>query len=58
MAIVGRQNWLAVALAVRTEGRIETLSFTIQTKAVFDGKSLFGKAGFMRFSEHQQSPGF
>ncbi|HIC7211918.1 hypothetical protein [Burkholderia stabilis] len=46
MAIVGQQNWLAVALAVRTEGRIETLSFTIQTKAVFDGKSLFGKAWF------------
>ncbi len=54
MAIAGQRNRLAVELAVRTGGRIKTLPFTIQTKAVFDGKSLLGKACFMRLSEHQQ----
>jgi hypothetical protein len=54
VTIAGQQDRLAVELAVRTGGRIKALSFTIQTKAVFDGKSLLGKAGFMRLSEHQQ----
>ena len=54
MAIAGQRNRLAVEVAVRTGGRIKTVPFTIQTKAVFDGKSLLGKAGFMRLSEHQQ----
>lgn len=52
--IAGQQNRLAVELTVRTGGRIKTLPFTIQTSTVFDGKSLLGKAGFMRLSEHQQ----
>jgi hypothetical protein len=33
---------------------VKTIPFTIQTKAVFDGKSLLGKAGFTRLSGHQQ----
>lgn len=41
-------------LAVGIGGRIKTLPFTIQTQTVFDGKSLLGKVGFMRLSEHQQ----
>lgn len=54
MSIAGQQNRLAVELTVRTGDRIKTLPFTIQTKPVFDGKSLLGKACFMRLSEHQQ----
>ncbi|OKQ86629.1 hypothetical protein CDC26_07845 [Pseudomonas aeruginosa] len=54
MTIAGQQNRLAVELTVRTGGWIKTLPFTIQTKPVFDGKSLLGKACFMRLSEHQQ----
>lgn len=54
MAIAGQQNRLALELAVRTEGRIKTVPFTIQTKPVFDGKGLIGKACFMRLSRHQQ----
>ncbi|MBA8883341.1 hypothetical protein FHW13_001168 [Dokdonella fugitiva] len=54
MAITGQRNRLAVKVAVRTGSRIKTLPFTIQTQTVFDGKSLLGKAGFMRLSEHQQ----
>ena len=54
MAITGQRNRLAVKVAVRTGGRIKTLPFTIQTQTVFDGKSLLGKAGCMRLSEHQQ----
>ncbi len=33
---------------------MKTLPLTTQTKPVFDGKSLLGKACFMRLSEHQQ----
>ncbi|RIZ35631.1 hypothetical protein AXX02_06410 [Pseudomonas aeruginosa] len=54
VTIAGQQNRLAVEVAVRTGGRIKTLPFTIQTKAVFDGKGLLGKACFMRLSRHQQ----
>ncbi|WP_372360701.1 hypothetical protein ACCQ10_11460 [Xanthomonas sp. NCPPB 1325] len=54
MAIASQQNGLAVELAVRTEGRIKTIPFTIRTKPVFDGKGLLGKARFMRLSRHQQ----
>ena len=54
MAITGQRNKLAVKVAVRTGSRIKTLPFTIQTQTVFDGKSLLGKAGFMRLSGHQQ----
>ncbi|MCO2376555.1 hypothetical protein FA354_16540 [Pseudomonas aeruginosa] len=54
VTIAGQQNRLAVEVAVRNGGRIKTLPFTIRTKAVFDGKSLLGKACFMRLSEHQQ----
>lgn len=54
VAIVGQQNRLAVELAVRTEGRIKAVRFTIQTKTVFDGNGLLGKACFMRLSRHQQ----
>ncbi|WP_230852057.1 hypothetical protein, partial [Ralstonia solanacearum] len=32
----------------------KTLPFTIQTFTVFDGKSLLGKACFMRLSGHQR----
>jgi hypothetical protein len=38
----------------KNRGRIKTLPFTIQTFTVFDGKSLLGKACFMRLSGHQQ----
>lgn len=54
MSIAGQQNRLAVELTVRTGDRIKTLPFTIQTKPVFDGKSLLGKACFMRLSGHQR----
>ncbi|HCF4861675.1 hypothetical protein ACEPVM_03540 [Pseudomonas aeruginosa] len=54
MAIAGQQNKSAVKVAVRAGGRIKTFLFTIETYPVFDGKSLLGKAGFMRLSEHQQ----
>ena len=54
MAIADQQNGLAVEVTVETGGRIKTLPFTIQTKPVFDGKSLLWKADFMRLSEHQQ----
>ncbi|MFZ5485150.1 MULTISPECIES: hypothetical protein [Pseudomonadota] len=54
MAIADQQNGLAVEVTVETGGRIKTLPFTIQTKPVFDGKSLLRKACFMRLSEHQQ----
>ncbi|RQQ59413.1 hypothetical protein DF021_22360 [Burkholderia stagnalis] len=45
---------MAVELTVGTGGRIKTLPFTIQTKTVFDGKSLLGKACLTRLSRHQQ----
>ncbi|PPU25877.1 hypothetical protein XarbCFBP7408_04595 [Xanthomonas arboricola pv. guizotiae] len=54
MTIAGQQNGLTVELTVRTGGRIETLPFTIETKPVFDGKTLPWKACFMRLSEHQR----
>lgn len=54
MAIAGQHDRLAVALAVRTGGRIKTLPFTIEAKTVFDGKNLLRKAYFMRLSEHQR----
>jgi len=52
--IADQQNRLTVELTVRTEGRIKTLPFTIQTKSVFDGKNLLWKAYFMRLSGHQR----
>jgi len=54
VAIAGQRNRLAVKVAVRTGGRIKTFPFTIETKPVFDGKSLLWKADFMRLSGHQQ----
>jgi len=54
VAIADQQNGLAAEVTVETGGRIKTLPFTIQTKPVFDGKSLLRKACFMRLSEHQQ----
>ncbi|RBA62166.1 hypothetical protein DQ403_00760 [Stutzerimonas zhaodongensis] len=54
VAIAGKQNALAVAVTVATEGRIRTLPFTIETKPVFDGKSLHRKAAVTRLSRHQQ----
>ncbi len=54
MAIAGQQNGLTVELTVRTGGRIKTLSFTIETKPVFDGKTLPWKACFMRLSGHRR----
>ncbi|OWS74989.1 hypothetical protein CBW22_15710 [Pantoea sp. VS1] len=54
MAIASQLNRLAVKLAVRTEGRIKTIPFTIQPKPIFNGKGLSGKACFMRLSRHQQ----
>ncbi|MBK4784345.1 MAG: hypothetical protein FT714_08500 [Pantoea sp. Pent] len=54
VAIASQQNRLAVKLLVRTEGRIKTVPFNIQTKLVFDGKGLPGKACFIRLSRHQQ----
>ena len=54
MAIASQLNRLAVKLAVRTEGQIKTVPFTIQTKLVFNGKGLSGKACCMRLSRHQQ----
>ncbi|WP_178372324.1 hypothetical protein [Pollutimonas bauzanensis] len=45
---------MTIEVAVGTGGPIKTLPFTIQTKSVFDGKTLFWKAYFMRLSGHQQ----
>ena len=53
MTIASQQNGLAVDVTVEAGGRIQTLPFTILTKSVFDGKSLFRQACSMRFSEHQ-----
>jgi len=50
MAIADQQKRLTVELTVT----IKTLSFTIETFTVFDGKSLLGKACFMRLSGHQR----
>ena len=54
MAIAEQQNALAVRVTVGIGSRIKTLPFTIETKPVFDGKSLLGKACAMRLSRHQQ----
>ncbi|MCO2867583.1 hypothetical protein FA274_13225 [Pseudomonas aeruginosa] len=54
VTIARQQNGLAVAVTVGTGGRIKTLPFTIETKPVFDGKSLLGKASVTRLSRHQQ----
>ncbi|PNF76393.1 hypothetical protein CXK95_13420 [Stutzerimonas degradans] len=54
MTIAGQQNGLAVVVTVGAGGRIKTLPFTIETKPVFDGKSLLGNASVLRLSRHQQ----
>lgn len=54
MSIAGQQNGLTVELTVRTGGLIKTLPFTIETKPVFDGKTLPWKACFMRLSGHRR----
>lgn len=54
MTIAGQHNGLTVEVTVETGGRIKTSLFTIETKPVFDGKSLLWKACFMRLSGHQQ----
>jgi hypothetical protein len=54
VALADQRNWLTVKLAVRTGDWIKTLPFTIETKSVFDGKSLLWKAYFMRLSGYQQ----
>mgnify|MGYP001233291008 CR=1 FL=1 len=54
MAIAGQQKRLSVELAVSVEGLIKTLPFTIETKSVFDGKTLPWKACFMRLSGHRR----
>jgi len=54
VAIAEQQNALAVRVTVGIGSRIKTLPFTIETKPVFDGKSLLGKACAMRLSRHQQ----
>ena len=54
MAIAGQQKRLSVELAVSVEGLIKTLPFTIETKSVFDGKTLPWKAYFMRLSGHRR----
>ena len=54
MAIASQQKRLSVELAVSVEGLIKTLPFTIETKSVFDGKTLLWKAYFMRLSGHRR----
>jgi hypothetical protein len=54
VTIAGQRNGLTVEVTAETGDRIKTSLFTIETKSVFDGKSLLRKACFMRFSEHQQ----
>jgi hypothetical protein len=54
VTIAEQRNGLTVEVTVETGGRIKTSLFTIETKSVFDGKSLLWKACFMRLSEHQQ----
>lgn len=45
-AIAGQRSGLTVEVTVRTGVRIKTPLFTIETKSVFDGKSLLCKACF------------